>query len=186
MEVSHCFPLGEGIELTREVGNRRSTAESLFVLGRVAKSLGDYAAARAYYEESLAIGREVGNNLSIGSYLEGLADVVAAQGDSAWAARLWGMAEALRKAMRTPIPPVYCADYDRSVAAACTRLGEKAFAAAWAQGRTMTPEQALAAQGPVTIPEESSGMLQPTTAKTPPTYPAGLTAREVEVLRLVA
>ena len=66
------------------------------------------------------------------------------------------------------------------------QLGEKAFAAAWAEGRTMTPEQALAARGPVTGPEEVSGLPQAPTTKTPPTYPAGLTAREVEVLRLVA
>jgi DNA-binding NarL/FixJ family response regulator len=39
----------------------------------------------------------------------------------------------------------------------------------------MMPEQALAAQGEATTPTKSA-----------PTYPAGLTAREVEVLRLVA
>ena len=51
----------------------------------------------------------------------------------------------------------------------------------------MTAEQALAAQGPVTMPERLPVAPQPTTReKTSPTYPAGLTAREVEVLRLVA
>ena len=44
----------------------------------------------------------------------------------------------------------------------------------------MTPEQAFAAQGQKPIPP-------PTTTVTPsPTYPAGLTTREVEVLRLLA
>ena len=48
----------------------------------------------------------------------------------------------------------------------------------------MTPEQALAARGgSKTISAESPATPQ---AKSPPTYPAGLTAREVEVLRLVA
>jgi non-specific serine/threonine protein kinase len=49
-----------------------------------------------------------------------------------------------------------------------------------AEGRTMTSEQALAAQG--------RGMLPLPTAivTVPSSYPAGLTAREVEVLRLVA
>ena len=44
----------------------------------------------------------------------------------------------------------------------------------------MTPEQALAAKGqkPASPPS--------TTVATPQTYPAGLTAREVEVLRLLA
>src|SRR5712691_5743506 len=62
------------------------------------------------------------------------------------------------------------------------RLGEKAFAAAWTEGRTMTPEQVLAAQGEMTIPE-----LVPTAKLSPPPiYPNELTEREVEVLRLLA
>jgi DNA-binding NarL/FixJ family response regulator len=43
----------------------------------------------------------------------------------------------------------------------------------------MTPEEALAAKGKKPTPA-------PTTTASPPTYPAGLTAREVEVLRLLA
>ena len=73
------------------------------------------------------------------------------QGEPTWAARLWGAAEALRETMGTPISPVYRADYERSVAAARAQLGEQAFAAAWAEGRTMTPEQALAARGPAIL-----------------------------------
>jgi len=176
--------LEESVALSREIGHRHSTAESLCVLGRMEALAGDYAAARACYEESVAIGREVGDNLSIGFSLEGLADMVAVQGDPAWAARLWGAAEALREAMGAPIPPVYRADYDRSVAAARTQLGEKAFAAAWTEGRLMTPEQALAAQARAPTPMPSGSTATPP-MKSPP-YPAGLSAREVEVLRLVA
>ena len=49
--------------------------------------------------------------------------------------------------LAVPIPPVERADYERSLSAARVHLGERAFAAAWAQGRSMTPEQALAAKG---------------------------------------
>ena len=67
------------------------------------------------------------------------------------------------------------------------QLGEEAFANAWAEGRNMTPEQALAAQGRETVPKRvPAGQLTTPPAKSPPTYPDGLTAREVEVLRLVA
>jgi len=52
-------------------------------------------------------------------------------------------ADALRDAIGAPLPPVYHTDYDRSVAAARAQLGEKAFATVWAEGRTMTPDQAL-------------------------------------------
>ena len=44
----------------------------------------------------------------------------------------------------------------------------------------MTPEQALAAKGQKPTPSPT------TTVSPPPTYPAGLTAREAEVLRLLA
>jgi DNA-binding NarL/FixJ family response regulator len=113
--------------------------------------------------------------------------VVAAQGEPRWGTRLWGVAESLRNALGTPLPPVERASYEHAVATARTQLGEKAFAAAWAEGRTLTPEQALNAQGLVTMPTTApvGPSSVPHTRKVP-TYPAGLTTREVEVLRLVA
>ena len=51
----------------------------------------------------------------------------------------------------------------------------------------MTPEQALAAKGPVTLPQPFSAAPSSTPpAKLPATNPDGLTARELEVLRLLA
>ncbi len=55
------------------------------------------------------------------------------------------------------------------------------------EAMTMTPEQALAAQGPVTMPIAApAGPSSVPPVPKAPTYPDGLTAREVEVLRLVA
>ena len=113
-------------------------------------------------------------------FLVGLGKVVAAQRQLAWAAQLWGAADALRDAFGVPIPLVERADYERAVSAARVHLGERAFAAAWAQGRSMTPEQAQAEEGQKPAPRPT------TTVTSPPTYPAGLTAREVEVLHLLA
>jgi predicted ATPase/serine/threonine protein kinase/DNA-binding CsgD family transcriptional regulator len=183
--------LEESVTLARELGNPWGIAKSLAVLARVLTVQGDDTTARAFYEESLAMASD---KREIASGLEGLAGVVVAQGtvgsflaEALWAARLWGAAEALRETIGAPIPPVYHADYEHAVTAARTQLGEKSFAAAWAEGRTMTPEQALAAQGPVTISTPTS--TEP--SSTPPakpviTYPDGLTTREVEVLRLLA
>ena len=175
----------ESVVLYREIGDREQTGESLVLLGKVAAVQGDHATARALYEESLTFAGKVGK--MIASCLEGLADVVAAQGEPAWAARLWGAAEALREVIGVPIPPVERAAYERSVSAARAQCGEKAFAAAWSEGRTMMPDQALAAQGsvPMSTPT-TTGQSSILPAKTTPPYPAGLTAREVEVLRLVA
>src|SRR6266851_7056741 len=85
----------------------------------------------------------------------------------------------LRDALGIPIPPVELTEYERSLSATRVHLGERAFAAAWAQGRAMTTQQALAAQGHKPTPT-------PSATPSPQAYPAGLTAREVEVLNLLA
>jgi len=77
---------------------------------------GDDIAARALYEESLAMAARGGDSKGlIPSCLEALADVAAAQGEFTWAARLLGTAEDLREALGTPLPPVDRAAYERSV-----------------------------------------------------------------------
>ncbi len=167
--------LEKSLTLYREMGDRHRIAQSLCALAKVAAIQGDHTTARALYEESLAIAR-VGHKLNIASGLEGLASMVALQGGPTWAARLWGAADALRDAMGAPMATVERPAYEQAMAAARLKLGEKVFAAAWAEGRNMSPEQALSAQRPSPdLPSTS-----------PATYPGGLTAREVEVLRLLA
>jgi DNA-binding NarL/FixJ family response regulator len=66
-------------------------------------------------------------------------------------------------------------DYDSRVAAARSHVGETAFEAAWSEGRVMTPGEAI--EYALQEPEES---------ESPSAYPAGLSAREAEVLGLLA
>jgi hypothetical protein len=49
-------------------------------------------------------------------------------------------------------PPFVRAIQEFTDAAVRARLGEDVFTLAWAEGRTMTPAQALVAKGPVTAP----------------------------------
>ncbi len=178
----------ESLLLSREVGDRQNIAQSLSLLGRTVAVQDDYTAARALFEESLSVAREIGDKLNSTFYLEGLASVVAAQGEPVWATRLWGAAEARRESMGVPISPVERTAYDeRTVERVRAQLGEKAFAAAWAQGRAMTLEQVLAVQGAVTMPETAPvGPSSVPQTRKASTSPDGLTAREIEVLRLVA
>jgi DNA-binding CsgD family transcriptional regulator len=60
------------------------------------------------------------------------------------------------------------------------RLGRKAFAAAWSEGRTMELEQAIEY-----VLQSPTGTYRAAVAPTT-SYPAGLSAREAEVLTLVA
>ena len=177
----------QALQYYQEMGYGRRIAEARGVLAKEMAVLGDDAAARTLYEESLALYLELGMGSTDDTAfsLEGLAEVVAAQGAIAWAARLWGAAENLRTTLAAPLPPVHRAAYERSVVAARKQLGEKAFAQAWAEGQIMTPEQALAAQAPE-VGSISRGPSSTPEAVVPVLYPDGLTAREVEVLRLVA
>jgi len=150
--------------LWREIGNEGQIAWTLSLLAKVIAAQGDLSTARAFYEGSLIRGKGVNSSLSfldVVPALEGLAAVVAAQGEPKWAACLWGMAEAQREAYGTPLAQVYHADYEQAIAAVRTQLGEQSFAAAWAEGRTMTPEQALTAKEYMRMPTPVPNRHQP-------------------------
>ncbi len=177
----------ESRELFKDLGDRMGVAESLSLLAGVAVYRGDVVTARTLYEESLALAMELKNKRLTAFCLEGLGEVVAAQGVPRWAARLWGSAEAILEAIGALKHPVYRTSYERAVAHARTQLSERDFAIVWAEGRSMSLEQTLAAQDEVmtssTITAELP--LAPPT-KQPVIQHEELTAREVDVLRLVA
>jgi DNA-binding CsgD family transcriptional regulator len=67
--------------------------------------------------------------------------------------------------------------YEPYITAARSQIDEASWMAAWAEGRAMTPEQAI---------EHALDQPQDPERTGAPAYPAGLSAREVEVLRLAA
>jgi DNA-binding CsgD family transcriptional regulator len=169
--------------LARTLGDQELMTTALILRGvaMMMQEMHDYARAQAY-EECLIQCRAVGEQLLMSVALVGLAQ--ADQGLPTWVALLWGTAEPLRESQSLAIPQTL---YDRMVAVARRQLGEAAFTAAWARGRSMTPEQVLAAQATAEMPLSApTKPPAPPPANTPSTYPSGLTAREVEVLRLVA
>jgi predicted ATPase/DNA-binding CsgD family transcriptional regulator len=166
----------ESLNICREIGDKRGMARGLIGLGEVALGQGDHATARAAYEESVAMFRELGDRWFLAVSLDGLAGVISAEGQPDRATRLLGTAETLFESIGTSLPPHCRPAHERTLDAIRARLDRENLAAAWAEGRSMTPEQAIAAL-------EQPGA-EPAAPSSP--YPAGLTAREVEVLRLVA
>ena len=172
--------LEESLVLFKEVGERGRIAEVFASQGFLSFSQGDYTAARALLEESLKIASQLDHRWDTAQNLEVLAAVVAAQGEPVRAVRFMSAAQALREAIGTPLPSLSQVLHEFTIASARTQLGEQAFDAAWAQGRTMTPEQALTAEDQPLLPTPTPP------ARPAVTYPDGLTAREVEVLCLLA
>jgi predicted ATPase/DNA-binding SARP family transcriptional activator len=134
---------GESLALARETGDRQIIALSLNNLALVATAQGDLARAAKFHTESLGLYRDAGERRLVLEGLEGLAEVLSMQRHPEEAARLLGAAEALRENIHHPLPTVARAGFDRTVATVLAQLVEPLFAAARAEGRAMTMEQAV-------------------------------------------
>jgi DNA-binding NarL/FixJ family response regulator len=138
----------------------------------------------ALERESLVLRYEFGDPVGVSLSLDGLASVAGAQGRLARAARLFGMAEAIRARIDAiPFPHLQIV-YDRAVAAVRAGLGEQAFAEAWAQGRATPADQAVAYA--LAEPEPPSPAVDPQPQPLTSRPPARLTGRERDVAALVA
>lgn len=134
----------ESLAIRRELGDKSGIAYALSDLGLVAIEQADYGAAGFLYAQSLAIRQDVGDKWGMAACLTGLAGVAEAREQSEHAARLLGATEALLEAIGGRLDALERVVSARTVAAVQTALGETACAAAWAEGRAMTLEDAVA------------------------------------------
>jgi non-specific serine/threonine protein kinase len=165
----------EAVALSRECGDPYQIAAMLAGMGNVARAQGDGRRAAAFLRESLALRRELRDQRGVGASLVGLAQVALGAGQAAAAIRLLATAEALREshglAHDQVMPEEEVAQATR---AARAHLGEDSFVTAWAAGRAL-PVEAAVAEAMAFEPQAPASAL-----------PFGLTPREREVLRLVA
>lgn len=134
----------ECLTLYRDLGDTWGIAAGLRQLGDVRRARGDAARAAKQYVESLKLYRAIAYWVGVAGCLEALAEVTAHREDPWSAARVGGMAVALRASLGTPIPPVERAGFDRAMAAVRTALGPVRFAAAWEAGAALDLDYAIA------------------------------------------
>jgi tetratricopeptide (TPR) repeat protein len=134
--------LEEALSIFRVTG-RWEIGDVLASLGEVARMESDLARAIALLRESLARLRIVGEKRQICHSLCLIALVEVEQGAHGRALPLF--AAAMANAPRGgPLEPAERRPYDDALAASRAALGEEAYAAAWAEGRAMNLEQAIA------------------------------------------
>jgi predicted ATPase/DNA-binding CsgD family transcriptional regulator len=169
----------ESLAISREIGDRLSGYLSLYNLALWWRARGDNERAAQLYAEGLTLAGEVGDEANAAYCLEGLAGLIAETGEPERAARLFGASEALLEAVGAPLYAQVPdrASMERAADALRSRLGDTAFEALWGEGRAMTLEQAVECALEPPPPEETASA---------PSYPSGLSAREVEVLKLLA
>jgi non-specific serine/threonine protein kinase len=158
-------------------------SSSLRFLGDVARERGDLDEATARYAESLRLGREHGDRLHLANALSGLASVAVKRRQWERAACLYGAAEALREQFGAAVAHWERAARARRVALVREAMGTAAFDEARAAGAAMPLADVTALALDATDAAAASAEASPVPDRLA-TF--GLTAREGEVLRLVA
>jgi non-specific serine/threonine protein kinase len=167
----------EALAIFREVRQGRGYIRALHGLAYVAYKQRDLPRALAATQEVLAL--EWADRWPVCHYLEDTADIAGRIGRPDAAAHLYGAAEAERERYGRPVEPVYLAEFERDVAVSRRALGEDAFAAAWAAGRVLPHEQAVAEALALTAPTPPRFVLTRREGQILPLLAAGRTDREI-------
>jgi predicted ATPase/class 3 adenylate cyclase len=134
----------QALTLCRDASLKARLVASLLNLGQATRHLGDYQRAAGYYAEGLLLAYELGKKSHASGCLTWLAGIAALQGQPLRAARLVGAAQALREPGELTAGPADRAQLDEDLAVVRSALDEQTFAAAAAEGRAMSFEQAVA------------------------------------------
>jgi non-specific serine/threonine protein kinase len=119
-------------------------ANAFWNLGEVRFKLGEVEAARACYREALAKARQLGNAFTCAMCLDGFAAVAVEDGRLEAAAALAGAVEGQYEVLGVSLPPTSSAFRARYVEKLKAALEPAALERAWARGRAMGLEAAVA------------------------------------------
>jgi predicted ATPase/class 3 adenylate cyclase/DNA-binding CsgD family transcriptional regulator len=151
------------------------SSRALTTRARISIAQGEPEQAERDARDALARAAEVEVYLYIPDILECLAALAGEAGSHREAARLFGAAEVIRQGMGAVRYKVWDASYEASVAVVRNALGQKDFDSAWAEGATMSIEEAIA------YARRGRGQ-----RKRPTTGWGSLTPTERDVVRLVS
>jgi len=136
--------LDESLTVSRERRDGHAVAYALREVAIVRHLQGDDEQAIALFRESIAaLGPLKDIRCAHDCFLR-LADVLSARGIPVNVARLFGAAREMRERIGRPLTPGLLAAHERALAAVERRLDPEAFAAAWAEGRAMSLDEAIA------------------------------------------
>jgi predicted ATPase/DNA-binding CsgD family transcriptional regulator len=163
----------------RHADNALGAAYAFGDLAKIALDRGDFARAAALWRAQLNLPWDI---WGFRWCLESLAAIAVSCGLAERAAHLLGMTEQVCEHLGVIRDPGQWPDYERTVAAARGMLPEATFTSAWNAGRRLSFDQARAEA--IWLADALPGTIEASAAA--PGAHLGLTAREIEVLRLVA
>jgi len=134
----------ESLAERRTLGNVQGVAKSLANLMIMETKLGHFAAARRRLAESLALARDLHMMSLLASLFEATARLMAAQGETRKAGRMFGAAAALRIVIDVPLLPDERAETEAGLAHLRETLGAEAVSALYEEGERLTVSAAVA------------------------------------------
>jgi tetratricopeptide (TPR) repeat protein len=130
--------------LLEQAGDARFALSAQSERAHALRRSGAIDEAEAEYRQTIRGWQRSGNRGAVANQLESLAFTTIARADGSRAARLLGAAEALRERAASPMSPRERLEYDAEVAQLRGMVEAAAFEEAWAEGRAMTTEAAVA------------------------------------------
>jgi len=188
-----------GLANRREVGDPWGVALALTDLGQVLLDTGEIPGATALFDESLTLSQDLGDWQGLARSLEAFASLAAITGREEDASQLVSTAAKLRDVNQIPLSPAERAQLARRMESISGPVGERAPSASTVTGQAIPVDEAVALARSIGQEAEyafsDTGHLSPITPQdhdrlqasaSKAGNPDGLTARELEVLRLVA
>jgi tetratricopeptide (TPR) repeat protein len=132
-----------GLNIFGRLRNRNFHTIFSSELGHIARHTGDPNRAKEIYRETLRAWQDLGNRAAVAHELECFGFLAIAGEEPQAAVKLFGAAEALRDKIQAPMTDYERVEYDHAVAQVRSLLPEAEFNLLWAEGRSMTMEQAI-------------------------------------------
>ena len=126
------------------MGDRLFALSARTELGNALRLGGELDEAEALYQETIRAWRYVGNLGAVANQLQCIGYIAIARGDAIRGATLLGAAEALREHAQAPMPTNEREEYRTPVDELRAMIDAGALDAAWAAGRRLDPDEAIA------------------------------------------
>jgi hypothetical protein len=127
----------------RSMGDHHRSNMIRSELAHMERIEGHHEKAIPIYHETILEWKRLGHRAAVANQFECFAFIAKAHEQPEHAAKLFGAAEALREIINIQMTDMERVEYEREVADVKANLDEKVFESLWAEGKSMTMEQAI-------------------------------------------
>ncbi|WP_220197629.1 tetratricopeptide repeat protein [Ktedonospora formicarum] len=174
----------ESLELARRMNDNLTRTRVLCAQAMLAHKAEDFPRACNHLKEGVQLAWRIGNHIAIATELESMAYLCLHTQQPELATQLLGSADNLRDTLQTPLHPMQRTEYQHLHDALRAEISPATWNENWHMGRSLLLAQVVDLVTHITIPPTQGTEPQSITPLTE--NPFRLTARECEVLRLLA